>query len=48
MTDYTWLLRLHGLLERFPQYGIGADMAAMSIAELWGVYCFLQRLADGA
>lgn len=41
------LARLYVLLERLPQYGVGADITALSIAELWGVYRFLQRLAEG-
>lgn len=48
MKQATWLERLHYLAGRFPELGIGADLAAMSAAELWGVYRFLSRIADGA
>lgn len=47
MNSETWIERLQTLLERFPHLGIGADIAALSIIELWGLYCFLLRLADG-
>lgn len=43
----TWLERLQTLLERFSSLGIGADIAALSLIELWGLYCYLSRLADG-
>lgn len=42
-----WLDRLAGLLERFPEYGIGPDLAALSLAELWGLWRFLNRLSEG-
>jgi len=44
----SWLQRLYGLVARFPEYGIGADTIALSSADLWGVYRFLSRVADGA
>jgi hypothetical protein len=47
MSPQTWLQGLYSLLARFPEYGIGADITALSLAELWGVYRFLARLAEG-
>ena len=41
-----WLDRLQCLLARFPQYGVGADAAALPVADLWGLYRFLCRVAD--
>lgn len=37
--------RVYGLSERFSWLGIGADIAAMTVSELEGVYRFLQRIA---
>ena len=42
------LERLQWLVARFPQYGIGADVFAPSVADAWGLYRFLARAADGA
>lgn len=42
-----WLMRLQTLSERFSHLGIGADLAALSLIELWGLYCHLSRLVDG-
>lgn len=47
MNGATWLDELNGLLARFSGLGISADIAAMGLIELWGVYCYLRRLADG-
>lgn len=41
-----WLDELNGLLDRFSGMGIGADIASMGLIELWGLYCFLRRLAE--
>lgn len=46
MNGAYWLDELNGLLARFPGTGIGADIAALSLCELWGVYCFLWRLVE--
>jgi hypothetical protein len=46
MTGASWLDELNGLLARFSGMGIGADIAAMTLIELWGVYCLLRRLAE--
>ena len=46
MTDENWLERLQVLLVRFSDLGISGDVAGLSLTELWGVYCFLSRLAE--
>ena len=48
MTAPTWIERLRWLAARFPEYGIGADLCALSVADAWGLYRFLVRVADGA
>lgn len=45
MNGANWLNELEALLVRFSGLGISADIAAMSLCELWGVYCLLKRLA---
>lgn len=47
MKDGTWLNQLNELLGRFSSMGICPDIAAMTLCELWGVYCFLQRIEGG-
>lgn len=47
MSNETWLECLQTLCERFSYLGIGADLAALSLIDLWGLYCYLSRLADG-
>jgi len=46
MSNADWLNQLRSLAARFSYLGIGADLAALSLIEAWGVYCFLSRLAD--
>lgn len=46
MANETWLERLQCLSAQFSHLGIGADLAALSIVEAWGLYRFLSRLAD--
>ena len=41
-----WLERLQMLCARFSHLGIGADLAGLTAIELWGLYCYLSRLAD--
>ena len=48
MRPPTWLERLQWLAARFPEYGIGADIFALSVADAWGLYRFLARIAVGA
>jgi hypothetical protein len=47
MHNLDWLERLQSLSVRFSHLGVGADIAALSIVEAWGLYRFLSRLADG-
>lgn len=47
MNNLDWFERLQMLCNRFSYLGMGADLAALSIIELWGLYLFLSRLADG-
>lgn len=46
MNGLRWLGELNGLLVRYSDMGIGADTSAMGLMELWGLYCFLRRLAE--
>jgi hypothetical protein len=45
MNHSIWLTDLNLLLVRYSYMGIGADIASMSLLELWGVYRYLLRLA---
>lgn len=47
MDNLDWLERLQCLSVRFSHLGIGADIAALSIIEAWGLYRFLLRLNGG-
>lgn len=47
MNNLDWRERLHMLCNRFAHLGTGADIAALSAIEAWGLYRFLSRLADG-
>jgi hypothetical protein len=47
MNNLDWLERLQFHFVRFSHLGIGADIAALSIVEAWGLYLFLSHLADG-
>lgn len=42
-----WLEQLEMLLIRFSHLGIGADVASLSLIELWALYLHLSRLVDG-
>lgn len=39
--------RVYCLAMRFPWLGASSDIASMTLTELWGLYCLLQRLSDG-
>lgn len=43
----SWLERLEMLLTRFSHLGIGADVASLSLIELWTLYVYLSRLMEG-
>ncbi len=47
MNNERWLIHLKMLCDRFSYLGIGADLAALSLIELWGLYRFLVRLSGG-
>lgn len=42
-----WLKDLHCLAVRFEGLGIAPEFAALSLVELWGMYRFLLRIAEG-
>jgi hypothetical protein len=42
------LQRVRSLALRCSHLGIGHDLAALSLADLWGVYRFLQRAVAAA
>jgi hypothetical protein len=46
INDKAWQERLYGLCNRFTHLGVGTDPASLSVNELWGLYCFLRRLAE--
>jgi hypothetical protein len=46
MNQLIWLTDLNLLLARFSNMGIAADIAALSLIELWGVVRYLLRLAE--
>jgi hypothetical protein len=47
MNRATWQERLQRLSVRLPEYGMSADLSALSIAELWSLYRLLQRMTGG-
>jgi len=44
INDY-WLEQLQALASKYNQLGINADINALSLNELWGLYLHLLRLA---
>lgn len=46
MNSAPWMDELNGLLMRFSGMGIEADVGALNLCELWGLYCFLRRMAE--
>ena len=48
MTGAPWIEELQMLAARFSGYGIGPDMAGLTLAQAWGVFVFLRRIAGGA
>ena len=47
MNAPAWLEDLQALAARFAGLGIGPDLAALTLAEAWGLYRFLARIAAG-
>jgi hypothetical protein len=45
MKPQNWLAELHCLAARFGG-ACSADLAALTLAEAWGLYCFLRALAE--
>ncbi len=39
-----WLERLQTLMARHSTMGLNADIASLSLIELYGVYCYLSGL----
>lgn len=48
MSRGLWIDELHSLVARFSAYGIGPDMAGLSLVQAWGVLAFLRYLAGAA
>ena len=48
MTGAAWIEELQMLAARFSGYGIGPDMAGLTLAQAWGLFVFLRRMAGGA
>jgi hypothetical protein len=46
MSAAGWMTDLQALATRFSSYGITPDLAALTLAEAWGLYVFLSRLAE--
>lgn len=46
MKEPIFINELESLLARFSYLGVYADIGAMSLIELWGVYCYLRRLDE--
>lgn len=42
-----WLVRQQTLCNQYSHSGIGADMASLSLIELWGLHSYHSRLVDG-
>lgn len=42
-----WLMRLHELAVRHAGLGLVGDLSALTVTELWGVFCFLCRTDGG-
>ncbi len=47
MTSAAWIGRLQALAVRLPEYGMSADLALLSTAELWSLYRYLLRMTGG-
>ena len=43
-----WPEQLHALAFRFTAYGIVPELAGLTLADAWGLFVFLQRMAGGA
>lgn len=45
MRNDDWLNELNLLLARYSYLNLNADIATLSLVDLWGLYCYLSRLA---
>lgn len=45
MNKQYWLIELEILMARFSYLGIDADITSLRLADLWGLYLHLSRLA---
>jgi hypothetical protein len=45
MLNESWIDELNMLLARYSYLNLNADIATLSLVELWGLYCYLSRLA---
>ena len=43
-----WIDELQMLAARFSGYGVGPDLAGLTLAQAWGVFVFLRRMAGSA
>ena len=43
-----WPEQLHALAFKFAAYGIGPELVGLTLADAWGLFVFLQRVAGGA
>lgn len=46
MRPEDWLTRLQYLAARFQHYGIEGDLAGLALVDAWGLYRYLQHLAE--
>ena len=46
MNNTEWLNHLQSLIIKFSHLGIDADIASLSLIELWELYLHLSRLAE--
>ena len=44
----SWLEELQSLAVRFSGYGIGPDLAGLTLAQAWGLFVLMRRLAGVA
>ena len=42
-----WLAELQSLAVKYSAYGVGPDLGGLTLAQCWGLYLFLRRIAEG-
>ena len=45
MSAADWQVELHALAVRFSGYGVGPDLVCLTLAQAWGLFVFLRRVA---